>query len=129
MKAKIVKQINLTAPDKIGLLSDISEKLAGVSVNLEAICAYVMEGKAMFMIVTSDNAKAVSALQSVSAEIKEEEVVLVDLENKIGAAKEMGDKLQAAGVNMCYLYGTTGSESGNIVFQSDNNQRAVVAIA
>ena len=55
--------------NKVGLLSEIGTALAGAKVNITAICAYGMENKAYFMLLTESNAKAKKALSPLRVEI------------------------------------------------------------
>jgi len=125
--AKIGKEISFMAPDKVGLLNEISTDLSNAGVNIVSVCAYSMDGNAHFMMVTSDNAKSTENLKSKGYEVKEYDVVMCDLENKVGAISEMTKKLTDAGVNMDYFYGTTGASDSPamLVFKSDNNAKAV----
>ncbi len=127
MAARLGKELSFVVPDKVGLLNEISSELANAGVNVATICAYSMEGKANFMMVTSDNAKAAEVLKGKGYDVKDYEVVLYDLENKVGAMSEMTKKLADAGINMDYFYGTTGAADAPalLVFKSDNNAKAV----
>ena len=108
-KANKVKEIVATAPDKAGMLAEVTGAVAGTGVNILALCAYAMEGKAVFMMVTSDNGKASSALKAKNISVRETDAVSVTLSNKPGAAKELADKLGRAGVSLSYCYGSTGN--------------------
>ena len=92
-KALKVKEIVATAPNKVGMLAEIANIVAGAGVNILAICAYSMEGKAVFMMVTADNERCVNALKDKKIDVKESEVVSVTLSNKVGAAKELAERL------------------------------------
>ncbi len=125
--ARLGRELSFSAPDKVGLLNGISTELANAGVNVVTVCAYSMEGNANFMMVTSDNAKATEVLKAKEHEVKENEVVLYDLENKVGAIAGMTKKLADAEVNMDYFYGTTGTPEAAalLVFSSNNNAKAV----
>ncbi|MBU4343514.1 MAG: ACT domain-containing protein, partial [Candidatus Omnitrophica bacterium] len=49
------KELIITTPDKAGMLSEVSSVMASNGININALCAYAMEGKAIFMILTDDN--------------------------------------------------------------------------
>ena len=128
MSAKIGKELYVTTPNKIGMLSEITGAIADTGTNIEAICAYAMEGEAYFMIVSGDNDKAKSALGKYK--VNESEVVVVKMENKVGLAKEMADKLKAANIDLHYIYGTTsGSGPAILVLKADNNAEAVKVLS
>lgn len=49
-KAKRVKQLSFTIPNRAGLLSEISATVSGAKGNINAICAYEMGDNAYFML-------------------------------------------------------------------------------
>jgi len=128
--ARVGREISFMAPDKAGLLNEISTDLSSAGINVLTICAYSMDGNANFMMVTSDNTKATEVLKAKGYEVKDYEVVMYDLENKVGAMSDMTKKLADADVNMDYFYGTTGAADAPalLVFKSNNNAKAVEAL-
>jgi ACT domain-containing protein len=56
-RARKVKEISFTMPNKVGLLSEVTTAIAKAKVNITAICAYAMENSATFMLTTDSNAK------------------------------------------------------------------------
>jgi len=126
------KELIISAEDKAGMLAEVSAAISAQGVNISAICAYAMEGKAIFMLLTSDNAKAKSAAASKGWKVDESDVVVADLVDKVGAAKEIADKLKAKNVNLAYCYGTTCACAPNcackLVLKSDNNDAIIAAL-
>ena len=125
--ARLEKQIGIVAADRVGLLNEVTSALSEAGVNIVTVSAWAMEGSATFLMVTSDSAKAAEVLKGKGFGVRESEVVLIDLENKMGAAAELTKKLADAGINMSYLYGTTGAPDAPalLVLNSDNNSKAV----
>jgi len=106
-KANLAKQLSIVTEDKVGVLAELTGVIADAGVNITAICAYGMENKAFFMLVSSDSDKAKGVLVQKGYKVEESEVVTLMLEDKVGQAKVIADKLKAAGINLEYLYGTT----------------------
>lgn len=131
MSARMGKQLQVVTPNKVGMLAEVTKAIANTGANIDALCAYGMDKKAYFLIVTNDNAKAAKALKARKFQVKEESVVIVDLDNRVGAASEMGSKLRDAKVDLSYMYGTTCGCGGPamIVFKSNKNAKAVAALA
>jgi len=131
-KCKKTEELLITTEDSPGMLAEIRAVIASEGVNIAAICAYGMEGKATFMMVTSDNEKAKSAAISNGWEVEESEVVVIDLVNKVGAAKEIADRLKGKKVNLRYCYGTTTTSAADslcmLVLKSDNNNAIIDAL-
>ena len=125
-----VQQLTVTTADKPGMLAEVASVVAEQKVNIEAICAYGQKGKAIFYLVTSDNAKAKQALLAKGWQVKEEEVVMLDLENKPGALANVAAKLKAQNVNLKFCYGTTCTATcpARFILKADNNDAAIGAI-
>ena len=122
-----IKQLTMVTEDKPGMLSEIVDLIAAQNVNIGAIDAYGMEGKARFHIVTEDNQKVSSALQAKGWEVKEEEVIAIDLENKPGVLAGIAAKLKENDVNLLYCYGSAGGRGtfARFVMKAENNDKAV----
>ncbi len=132
-KCSKAKELIITTEDKPGMLAEVSSAIAAQEVNISAICAYGMEGKARFMMVTSDNQKAKAQAVSKGWKVEDSDVVVIDLVDKLGAAKEIADKLKAKSVNLKYCYGTTCACSASdctcrLVLKSDNNDAIIAAL-
>ncbi len=126
------KELIVTTEDKLGMLAEITSVITGQGVNISAICAYGMEGKAIFMMLTSDNQKAKTQAESKGWKAEESDVVVVELPDKVGAVKEIADKLKAKNVNLKYIYGTTCTCSPNcacrLVLKSEDSDAAISAL-
>ena len=96
-----VKELTLIAEDKAGLLDEVTGAMAGEGINILAICAYSMEGKAYFMMVTSDNAKAKAAAEGKGWQASERDVVMASVPDEVGAAQKVAEK--AKDINLCYM--------------------------
>ena len=125
--AKKVKEIFITTQNKVGMLAEISSVISTAGVNIAAICAYGEGDKANFMILTSDNLKAAGALKVKGHEVKDNEIVEVQLENKVGALEEMAKKLTEADIDINYVYGTVNKAGvpATLVFSSNNDDKAI----
>lgn len=128
-KAKRSKQLSLTMPNRVGLLSEVSTAIAGAKVNINAICAYEMEEKAYFMLLTESNAKAKKALSPLGGEIAEEDVITVEMPNKEGELQKVAKKIADAGIDINYMYGTAGPGKSSIcVFKTADDKKAIKVI-
>jgi len=132
VKCTKVKELVVTTQDKPGMLAELSSVVASQGVNIIAICAYSMQGKAVFMLVSSDNQKVKAQATSKGWKVEDREAIMVELVDKVGAAKEVGDKLKAKNVNLRYCYGTTCTCAPDcacrLVFSSDNNDAILAAL-
>ncbi len=125
-KARKVKNLVFTLPNKVGLLAEVSGVLAKAKINIDALCAYEMEDKAIFMLAASSPLRATKALTPLGAEIKEEEAVAVDMPNRPGELEKVAQKLADAGININLIYGTTGTGKTSTCFlKTADNKKAI----
>ncbi|MFC1704179.1 ACT domain-containing protein [Candidatus Omnitrophota bacterium] len=131
MSANKIQHLEVVAVDKPGMLAEVSGAIAAEGINMEALCAYSWEGNAMFYIHTTDNAKVKEALKSKGWRVKEDEVVIVDLENKPGALSDLSANLKAKGVNLMFAYGSTcgGNCACRIILKAEDNEKIIKALA
>ncbi|MFH1260174.1 MAG: ACT domain-containing protein [Elusimicrobiota bacterium] len=129
-KPRKVMQLVVTTDDKPGMLADVTEALAAEKINIEAISAYGDEGEAIFYLIVHDNARALKALKANGWVVAEEEIIVVDVENKAGALHEVASKLKGAEVNLRYCYGTTSERNGpcHFIMKAMDNDKAVTAL-
>ncbi|MBA7485368.1 hypothetical protein ES707_20914 [subsurface metagenome] len=128
-KATKVNQLIVETPDEVGMMAKVCSAISDVEVNIKAISAYVKEGKGYFMLLTEDSSKAEQALKSGGFIASQEEVIAIELENEVGAAKKTTQKLADAGVNLKYCYGSTGNGTmALLVFNSNDNEKALKAL-
>jgi hypothetical protein len=126
------KEIAVTVVNKVGVLADISKLLADRGLNVEAVAGYIVDSRATIMVVASDSLRAVEALQKGGYKsAKQNDIILVDLENKPGALKSISSKLAAEGVDLKYVYGTTCPEGcpARLVISTTDNEKALVILS
>ncbi|GBE05112.1 MAG TPA: ACT domain-containing protein [Nitrospirae bacterium] len=125
-KAKKVKQINFETRNKVGLLSTVTTALSSARINIKAICAYGMDKKAYFMLVTSNNAKARKILAKLKAKTTEDDVIAVEMSSGAGQLKKAAVKISNAGIDIQYMYGTVGKGKTSVcIFKTDNDRKAL----
>lgn len=128
-KARKVKEIGFTMPNKVGLLSEITTAIAGAKVNITAICAYGMENTAYFMLTTDGNAKAKKALSPLGVAIEEKDVVEVEVLDKPGELQKVAKKIADAGIDIEYMYATASSgKKETCIFMTSDNSKTVKVI-
>ena len=131
--SKIKKGVQILAvtKNKAGMLAEVAQALAAAKVNIQAISAYAIENQAYFRILTSDHTKAKAALTAKGYQTSLQEVLMLELPNRVGALEQAGQKLKKAQIDLSYIYGTTCSaqEDCLLVLNSDNNEQAIKALA
>ena len=128
-KAVRIKQISFSMPDRAGLLSEVTTVLSGAKVSISAICAYGMDNKAYFMLTTDSNSKARKALAKLAGRIDEEDVISIEMPDRVGELQKVAKKIADAGINIIYMYGTTGAgRSSTCIFKTSDDKKAIKAI-
>lgn len=128
-KAKKVKQLFFMIPDKPGQLATVTTALVNAKVNISNICAYGMQGEATFMLTTDSQAKGKKALAPIGAEIKEYDVIEIEMPNKPGELQKVAKKMADAAINIIYMYGTTtAGRSATCILTTSDNATAIKLI-
>lgn len=128
--AVIAEQLMIAVGNRVGALAEVSEILSHGGINLTALCGYVIDSQGFIVFVASDNAKAKGLLKAKKYDIREEEVLMVSLDNRPGALQAIAEKIADAGIDITLLYGTADEKgkTSKIVIVSENNEGALTAI-
>jgi len=118
-------ELYVITPDEPGILGRVMGTLANAGVNLKAIYARSERGKGIFFLITSDNKKAEKALKEIGYEVTTNNVVTVEIDDRIGAGAEVGALIGNAAIDIDYCYGTSaGGVKVLLVFQTNDNKKA-----
>lgn len=126
--AQLGKEILVTVMNKIGVLADICEILADHGINIEAVAGHAVNNDATLMVVTEDNLRALDALKKAGYKgAKENVVIILELENKAGALKNITEKLASENIDIRYIYGTTCPDNcpSRVVLSTNNDELAL----
>lgn len=130
-KVVLGKEIVVTTENKVGILANISKILADHDINIEGVAGYGDQKEAKLMLVTDDNLRAGDALKKAGyKQVKESEVIMLDLINKPGALKGITAKLAAAEIDLRYVYGTICAEGcpARLILATNANEKAFVLL-
>ena len=122
--AALDTQLMVTVDNKVGTLAELTNVVASSSINLIAMCAYAVDNKGVIMFVSDNNIQAQKLLKAKKYEIRQEEVVLISVDNKPGALQSVTGKISNAGIDLTLLYGSvdkTGKISRVVLISEDNN--------
>ena len=124
-----LKQLSFTLPDKIGLLSEVTAFITAAKINIEAICAYGMGDEGHFMIITDNNTKAKKVLSNMGAEVKTEDVIAVEVPNKMGQLQQVAKKISDGGIDINYIYGSPVKQKMTLICKTANDKKALKMLA
>ena len=104
------------------VLSAVTEQGA----NVRALCSYNDRDRMVMLLVTEDPSRAKQALEDAGFDCTANPVVVVGLENRIGAIDRLGLHLQDAGINVLRSYASYGNpQEVCAVFKTQDDARAV----
>lgn len=126
-KASIIKELLVKTENKVGMMAEVAGAIARSGANITALNAFGVDKSAIFRIITSDNAKAISGIKTKGLEVSERDAIAVELENKVGAAADLAKKLKDANIDITYIYGSTCDcgRPSMIIFNCSNNNKAI----
>jgi hypothetical protein len=123
-----LKQLSFTLPDKIGLLAEVTAFVTAAKINIEAICAYGMGDEGYFMIITDNNTKAKKVIANMGAEVRTEDVIAVEVPNKMGQLQQAAKKISDAGIDISYIYGSPVKQKMTLIIKTANDKKALRAL-
>ena len=129
-KAKPVKLLSFTLPNKVGQLAAATTLLSTADTNLQAFSATDTGAQASFTLAVKNPAKARKTLAPLGVEIKDQDALCIEMPNKAGRLQKVAKKLADAGVNITSSWGTayTGKTASCILVTSDD-KKALAALA
>lgn len=123
-----VIQLSVSLENAPGKLLLISEFLGAEGINIRAISVADTSDISAVRFVTDNPAKTVNVLKSHGYAVKETEVIAVEVPDHPGGLLAVLKPLQAAGINVLYLYPYLGrGESGQpiVIVGVNKTQEAV----
>jgi hypothetical protein len=102
----MAKNLTIELEDKPGMLAELGEALGRAGVNIDGFCGYASGGKGIIHLLVEDAAAARGALEGTGIEVQDEQdVVVVDVEDRPGALGVIARRISNADVslNLAYL--------------------------
>ena len=130
VKALLEKQLLITVDNKVGTLAEVSHVVSSSGINLIAICAYGVDNKGTIMFVSENNKEAAKLLKAKKYDVREEEVVLLTLDNKPGALEGVTKQVADLGVDVNLIYGSVDKDGKTcrLVLVSEDNATVLMAL-
>ncbi len=131
MKVVRGEEVFVVTENRVGALADLAGYLSEANINIRAISAYAVSSNAYFRLITSDTQRTKDVLVDKGYSVEVKDVVICELEDKVGMLEKMARILKEAGVDLTYIYGTTFTpgQSAIIVFSSSDNEKAQVLLS
>src|SRR5438105_8484933 len=105
MMAHHLKDLTIELEEKAGTVAAAAGAVVKAGGNIEGICGCVVGGKGVGHVLVGDPAKARQALESAGARVTgEQDVLVLDIEDKPGALGKLTRKIADAGVSLNAVY-------------------------
>ncbi|HXF91140.1 MAG TPA: hypothetical protein VNK46_00150 [Nitrospiraceae bacterium] len=120
-------QLVISERSKPGVLAQVASVLGSAGVNIKAFSAPEVTGTGNLRLLVADLEGARAALRAAKIRFREEVALVLSLENKPGALKEVADLLNKAKINIKCGYCTPSREGKRaiVVLTVSNTQKAL----
>jgi len=127
---QIATQLAIFLENRPGTLARVCEALAEADINIYAVSTSDTVDHTVVRMVVSDARKALYLFEERGALVVENEVLMVEADNRPGALARLARKLADAKVNIEYCYCATGPDTkrGVIIIRPSNAKKALKAL-
>lgn len=122
----IQKQLSVFLPNRPGVMARTCSILSEAGINILAMAVHDTVDNGVVRLIVDQPTKAVLLLEQEEFYITEQDVLVVELENKTGALTRVAQSLAEADINISYAYctATPNQEGGCLVLRTDQLERA-----
>ena len=123
----ITKQLAIFLENRPGTLARVCDALAEQKINIYAISTSDTVDHIVMRLVVSDYRKALHVFEEHGTLVVEDDVVVVEGDNKAGSLAKIAHKLAAARINIEYAYCATPPDArrGLLILRVNNARRAL----
>src|SRR5271155_5012489 len=104
---QITKQLAIFLDNRPGTLARVCDALSAAKINIYAITTSDTVDHSVIRVVVSDPQKAVAVFEEHGTLVVEDDVVMLEGDNKSGSLARIAHKLAAASINIEYCYCAT----------------------
>ena len=124
---QITKQLALFLENRPGMLARVCDALSAAKINIYAITTSDTVDHSVIRVVVSDPQKAVAVFEEHGTLVVEDDVVMLEGDNKSGSLARIAHKLAGAEINIEYCYCATSptSKRGLMIMRTSNAQKAL----
>lgn len=126
-----VEQISIFIENKSGRLAEISRILGEASINIRALSLADTTDFGILRLIVDNVEKAKSVLKERGFTVNKTEVVAVEVPDRPGGLATILQTLDAARINVEYMYAFVERCGGNavIIFRFDETDKAITALS
>ena len=128
---RLENQLSVFLENKPGTLASMCDQLATSDINILALSVGDTADYAVVRLVVDKPEEAVHLLGDAGAIVVENEVLLVELDNRIGALESLAHKLSQAGINIDYAYCAAAADQprGVLVLRTADPEKAMQVLS
>ncbi len=124
---QIAKQLAIFLDNRPGTLARVCDALSAAKVNIYAITTSDTVDHTVIRMVVSDAHKALALFEEQGTLVVEDDVVMLEGDNKSGSLARIAHKLAAARINIEYCYCATSPHAtkGLLILRVTNPKKAL----
>ena len=124
---QITKQLAIFLENRPGTLARVCDALAEAKINIYAITTSDTVDHSVIRMVVSDPRKALLLFEERGTLVVEDDVIMVDGDNKPGSLAKIAHRLAAAKINIeyCYLATSPDAKKGLLILRASDPRKAL----
>ena len=124
---RITKQLAIFLDNRPGMLARVADALADAKINIYAITTIDTVDHTVIRLVVDDYRRALHVCEERGSLVVEDDVLMVEGDNKPGEMARLARKLAKAGINIEYCYSATlpGAGKGLLILRVSNPTKAL----
>ncbi|MFH0986085.1 MAG: ACT domain-containing protein [Candidatus Omnitrophota bacterium] len=122
----IQKQLSVFLPNRPGVMARTCATLSDAGINILAMAVHDTVDNAVIRFIVDHPTKATLLLEQEELYVMEQDVVVVEIDNRTGTLARICQTLAEADINIAYAYctATPNQECGCLVIRTDQPERA-----
>lgn len=123
----LVKQLSLFLANKPGMLASVCDELARKKINIYALTVSDTVDHAVVRMVVSDTRGALEIFEERGVLVLENDVLMIESDNKPGGLARIAQRLSAAKINIEYAYlaSSPASKRGLLILRPNSPRKAL----
>jgi|SRR5579863_8056890 len=124
---QIAKQLAIFLDNRPGTLARVCDALSEAKINIYAITTSDTVDHSVIRLVVSDPHKAIGVFEERGTLVVEDDVVMLEGDNKSGSLARIAHRLAEASINIEYCYCATSStaKKGLLILRVSNPKKAL----
>jgi hypothetical protein len=124
---QITKQLAIFLDNRPGMLARVCDALSEAKINIYAITTSDTVDHSVIRMVVNDPRKAIDVFEEHGTLVVEDDVVMLEGDNKSGSLARIAHKLADAGINIEYCYSATSpsAKKGLMILRTSSAQKAL----